>query len=140
MDPAVVAEGVQVREQAELVEHPGPRQYVVVAVVLAAITAVEVAIFYMEALSFILVPALLALSAIKFSLVVLWFMHLKFDSPLFRRLFITGVILALFVFGVVLTIFFTRGGSSPGGDVGTTARGAVHSPSALGWSGHLRTS
>jgi hypothetical protein len=42
---------------------------------------------------------------IKFSLVVLWFMHLRFDSPVFKRLFVAGVILALSVFLVVLLTF-----------------------------------
>ncbi len=133
MDPAATSQGVQIREQAELGHHPGPRQYVNVAIILAVITAVEVAIFYVEALSSVLVPALIALSVIKFALVVLWFMHLKFDSALFRRLFITGVILALFVFGVVLVIFFTRGGASPGGDVGTTAQAGVGSAASSLW-------
>lgn len=139
MDPAAASEGVQVREQAELVEHPSPRQYVNVAIILAIITAVEVAIFYIEALEVILVPALIALSLIKFALVILWFMHLKFDSPLFRRLFVTGVVLALFVFGIVLAIFFTRGGSSPGGDVDTNAQRSVGAAAGSSWHGALRS-
>lgn len=135
MDPGAASQEVQVREQAELGHHPGPRQYVNVAIILALITAVEVAIFYIEALDVILVPALIALSLVKFALVVLWFMHLKFDSPLFKRLFVTGVILALFVFAVVLVIFFTRGGSSPGSDVGTTAQARVGAVASSSWRG-----
>jgi cytochrome c oxidase subunit 4 len=38
-------------------------------------------------------------------MVVLWFMHLRFDSRLFRRLFVTGIVLALFVYTIVLTTF-----------------------------------
>ena len=83
--------------------------------ILAIITAIEVAIYYVSSLKSILVPTLIILSILKFSLVVLWFMHLRFDSLMFRRLFITGVILAFAVFGVVLTIFFTRGGAAPVG-------------------------
>ncbi|MGH2729077.1 MAG: cytochrome C oxidase subunit IV family protein [Actinomycetota bacterium] len=94
-------------------EHPGPKQYVGVAVVLAIITAIEVAIYYIDALQDVLIPFLLAFSFIKFALVVLWFMHLKFDSPLFKRLFVAGLILALVVFAIVLTTFFTRGGAAP---------------------------
>lgn len=94
-------------------EHPGPKQYVGVAVVLAVITAIEVAIYYIDAIRDFLVPFLLAFSFIKFALVVLWFMHLKFDSPLFKRLFVAGLILALAVFAIVLTIFFARGGAAP---------------------------
>jgi cytochrome c oxidase subunit 4 len=97
----------------ELQHHPGPRQYVMVAAVLAIITAAEVAIYYIGALKSVLVPFLLAFSAVKFVLVVLWFMHLKFDSRLFRRLFVTGFILAMIVFTIVLSTFFF-GPETPG--------------------------
>jgi cytochrome c oxidase subunit 4 len=102
-------------EQVELSHHPAPRQYVGVATILAIITAIEVAIYYVSSLRSVLVPLLIIMSVIKFSMVVLWFMHLRFDSLVFRRLFITGVILAFVVFGVVLTIFFTQGGAAPVG-------------------------
>jgi cytochrome c oxidase subunit 4 len=85
--------------------HPGPKEYVKIAAILAVITAIEVAIFYIDFLAPVLVPALLVLSAIKFSMVVLWFMHLKFDSPLFGRLFVAGLALALTLFIVVLLTF-----------------------------------
>jgi cytochrome c oxidase subunit 4 len=94
-------------------EHPSPKQYVGVAVVLAIITGIEVAIYYIDALEDLLIPFLLAFSFIKFALVVLWFMHLKFDSPLFKRLFVAGLILALAVFAIVLSTFFARGGAAP---------------------------
>ena len=98
----------------ELHHHPGPRQYVGVAFVLAVITAAEVVIYYIGALRSVLVPFLLAFSAVKFVLVVMWFMHLKFDSHLFRRLFVTGFILAMIVFAIVLSIFFFGPGTAPG--------------------------
>jgi hypothetical protein len=50
----------------------------------------------------------------KFALVALWFMHLKFDSRLFRRLFVAGLLIALAVFAIVLGTFFARGGAAPG--------------------------
>jgi cytochrome c oxidase subunit IV len=84
-----------------------------VAVVLAIVTAFEVAIYYVTAIGDLLVPMLLAFAFIKFFLVATWFMHLKFDSHLFRRLFVAGLILALLVFGVVLWNFFARGGPAP---------------------------
>jgi cytochrome c oxidase subunit 4 len=114
MDPQPTEHHIESGEHYELEHHPGPRQYVTVAVVLAVVTAIEVAIYYMTALEDVLVPALLAFSFLKFALVVLWFMHLKFDSRLFRRLFITGLILALAVFAIVLGTFFARGGAAPG--------------------------
>jgi cytochrome c oxidase subunit 4 len=85
--------------------HPSDLQYVYVALVLAAITAAEVGIYYAKSLGALLVVILVVLSIIKFSIVVLWFMHLRFDSKLFRRLFVTGIGLALFVYGIVLTTF-----------------------------------
>jgi cytochrome c oxidase subunit IV len=90
----------------EDVGHPGPRQYVIVAVVLAVVTAMEVGLFYVGFLpSPVVVASLLVLMAIKFALVVLWFMHLRFDSPIYKRLFVAGLALASSVFVIVLVTF-----------------------------------
>jgi cytochrome c oxidase subunit 4 len=94
-----------VAEEPELAVHPGPRQYVMVALVLAIATAIEVAWYYASVPHPVFVALLLALSFLKFSLVVLWFMHLRFDSRIFRRLFATGLALALSVYLIVLVIF-----------------------------------
>ena len=81
--------------------HPGAREYIGIAIVLTVITAIEVAVFYIPSLKSMLVPILLTLSALKFALVAMWYMHLKFDARLFSWLFVvpmliaTGVILAL---------------------------------------------
>lgn len=105
---------VEPAEAEELQEHPRPRQYVTVAVILGVITAFEVGIYYLGSLRVILVPTLIVFAFLKFSLVVLWFMHLRFDSRLFLRLFVTGLVLAGLVFAVVLVTFFTHlGGPSP---------------------------
>jgi cytochrome c oxidase subunit 4 len=88
--------------------HPTPRQYVKVAIILFIVTAAEVAIYYIPALEGLLVPLLLLFAVIKFVLVMLWFMHLRFDSRLFRRLFVTGIVFAVVVFAVVLATFFAR--------------------------------
>ncbi|HEX9312114.1 MAG TPA: cytochrome C oxidase subunit IV family protein [Actinomycetota bacterium] len=93
-----------VLREPELAVHPGPRQYVVVAVVLAALTALEVAVYYTDIPHPLLVSLLTFFAFWKFVLVVLWFMHLRFDSVIFRRLFITGLSLA---FGVYLIVLFT---------------------------------
>jgi len=85
--------------------HPSDKQYVMVALVLAAITLAEVLVYYVESLEGLLVPILAVMSIVKFALVVLWFMHLRFDSRLFRRLFFTGVALALFCYIAVLSTF-----------------------------------
>lgn len=81
--------------------------YVLVGVILTVITAVEVAIFYIEALAPVLVPALLTLSAAKFAIVVLFYMHLRYDHPIFRRVFFGPAGLALLVIvGLVLLFKF----------------------------------
>ncbi len=86
-------------------DHPSELEYIKVALVLALITAAEVAVYYVKSLEGLLVPILVVFSTIKFSLVVLWFMHLRFDSRLFRRLFVTGILLAFFCFVIVLSTF-----------------------------------
>jgi len=82
--------------------HPGPFEYIKVAFVLAAVTAAEVIVYYMSGLKSVLVPVLVGMSALKFALVGLYFMHLKFDTRLFRRLFALGIALAIIVYSVVL--------------------------------------
>lgn len=86
--------------------HPGPKEYVKIAIVLAVVTLLEIGLFYVEAIpDLVLTLSLLVLAIIKFALVALWFMHLRFDSPLFSRLFVTGIALAVTVFVVVLLTF-----------------------------------
>jgi cytochrome c oxidase subunit IV len=86
--------------------HPGPLEYIRVAVFLAVVTGFEVAIYYVRSAKGILAPVLIVLSVVKFAMVGLYFMHLKFDTHLFRRLFILGIILALIVYAVALTTLF----------------------------------
>jgi cytochrome c oxidase subunit 4 len=58
------------------------------------------------------VPSLLAMSAIKFAIVVAFYMHLKYDHKLFRALFTgplflaaTTLIALLFLFGQLVARF-----------------------------------
>jgi cytochrome c oxidase subunit 4 len=86
--------------------HPSDRSYVGIAVVLAALTALEVVSYYVEEqLGGLLVPALMIMMVVKFVLVVAWFMHLRFDSNLFTRVFVSGLVLAIGVYAVTLTTF-----------------------------------
>ena len=85
--------------------HPGARAYVTVAVILAIITSVEVAVYYIEAVRPLLAPILLTLSAVKFAAVVLWFMHLKFDNRLFSSFFVGGLFLAGALMIALLALF-----------------------------------
>lgn len=85
--------------------HASPAFYWAIGGVLTVITAIEVAIFYIPALSGVLVPSLLALSAAKFLLVVMFFMHLKFDSRIFSGLFLAGMVLAMFMTTALVVLF-----------------------------------
>jgi len=86
--------------------HPSNRTYVLVAAILGVITAVEVAVFYLEVLHPALVPILLTLSAAKFTMVVGFFMHLKFDARLYRALFVGPLLVAI---AVMMAMFLLYG-------------------------------
>jgi cytochrome c oxidase subunit 4 len=86
--------------------HPSDAQYILIALILAIVTAIEVAVYYIKGLGDAGNPLLLILAATKFIIVVSFFMHLRFDSKLLRRVFVTGIILALSVY---LIVFFSLG-------------------------------
>jgi cytochrome c oxidase subunit 4 len=78
-------------------DHPSEKKYWVIAALLGAITAVEVALSYID-LGAAIAPLLLVGMAAKFFIVASYFMHLKFDSRVTRRLFISGLSLAVFCY------------------------------------------
>ncbi|HUR76522.1 MAG TPA: cytochrome C oxidase subunit IV family protein [Acidimicrobiales bacterium] len=85
-------------------DHPSDWTYIKVALVLGVMTAIEVALSYVEVgEERITVGLLLAFAVAKFATVVAYFMHLKFDHPWFRRLFVTGIVLAVFCYVVYLS-------------------------------------
>ena len=76
--------------------HPTWKQYKWVALILTLITVVEVWIYYTPfTQSKLFVPTLLIMSAVKFAIVVLFYMHLKYDARLFRALFTGPLIIAV---------------------------------------------
>jgi cytochrome c oxidase subunit IV len=77
--------------------HPTWKQYKWVALILLVITVVEVWVYYIPSFvaSKLFVPALLIMSAVKFAIVVLYYMHLKYDARLFRALFTGPLIIAV---------------------------------------------
>lgn len=90
--------------------HPTWKQYKWVALILTVITIVEVWIYYIPAFvaSRLFVPSLLIMSAVKFAIVVMFYMHLRYDHKLFRVLFtgplviaILSLIALMFLFGQV---------------------------------------
>ena len=88
-------------------EHPSDFMYVKIAIFLAVLTAIEVALSYVEVGNQTSTNALLLVfAAVKFATVALYFMHLKFDNRVLRRLFVTGIVLAIFCY---LAYLFTLG-------------------------------
>lgn len=85
--------------------HPGARTYVLVGVILAIITFAEVFFYTQESVRAFLVPLLLVLSASKFALVVGFYMHLRFDHPLFFGVFGFGLLVAGSVITALLFLF-----------------------------------
>lgn len=87
-------------------EHQGlsDRQYVYVALILAALTATEVSTYFVD-FGPLFMPVLLVLMVVKFVTVVSYFMHLKFDNKLFSYLFYSGLILAISVYIGFLATF-----------------------------------
>jgi cytochrome c oxidase subunit 4 len=88
--------------EAHAEKHPGVLEYSQIGLVLFVITAIEVGIYYVGLSFNALVVSLLVLSLIKFTLVVAWFMHLRFDNKLFMTLFLAGLFTAFIVFSVVI--------------------------------------
>ena len=90
--------------------HASNRFYIAIAVILAILTALEVMVFYVEALAPVLVPILLLMMAAKFALVVMFFMHLKFDGALLTGIFLWGLFIATAIILALLAIFGKFGG------------------------------
>jgi cytochrome c oxidase subunit IV len=88
-------------------DHPTPGTYAKIGLVLFVLTALEVGLYeftYGEnsgpighQIAPFFVPLLLLLSAVKFALVAMYYMHLKGDSKLFSGVFVFPLIIATVV-------------------------------------------
>jgi cytochrome c oxidase subunit IV len=89
--------------------HVGWKKYVVVGIILAVVTAVEVAAVETHIIPpSIVIPMLLVLTAAKFFLVVLYYMHLKMDNAIFGRVFWAPMFLSvLVVVGLIILFHLT---------------------------------
>ncbi|MGE3270309.1 MAG: cytochrome C oxidase subunit IV family protein [Chloroflexota bacterium] len=94
--------------------HPGSQTYIVVALILCAITAIEVWVYYIPALLPYIFPILTVLSVVKFVMVVGWFMHLKFDHISFTWYFGGGLGLALTMASALVLLQIATHGLPPG--------------------------
>jgi cytochrome c oxidase subunit 4 len=94
-----------VPEGGEHGAHPTDAQYIKIAGILAAITAAEVGVYYIKSgLKDGFAPLLIVMAAIKFFIVGSYFMHLRFDNRVLRRLFVTGIVLAIIIYIIVFLL------------------------------------
>lgn len=85
-------------------EHASIRTYLIVAAILTAVTALEFGVIYVRRLAPVLVPLLLTLSIGKFALVVMFFMHLRYDSRVLTLLFVAPLVLATGLIVALVTL------------------------------------
>jgi cytochrome c oxidase subunit 4 len=107
-EPAVEMHGAagpqEPGHEAHQAAHPSDRKYVIIAIILAVITAAEVGTYFLEDPSTAMLALLLfPMMVVKFAIVCGWFMHLRYDNPLFRRVFVFGLVLAVAVYMAALT-------------------------------------
>ena len=93
------------RQRAQAASHPTPMTYLKVAAVLIALTAIEVVVFYIDPLKPAFVPIFLLLSLAKFTLVIMFYMHLKMDNRFFSGAFVGGLLLAVAVVVGLMSLF-----------------------------------
>jgi len=86
--------------------HATTATYLRIAAILVMITLIEVGVFYVPTFQALLVPILLVLSAVKFTLVAMFYMHLKFDNRFFAFLFGGPLLLGVAVVVSLLFIFY----------------------------------
>ena len=83
--------------------HASPKFYWMIGIILAVLTAFEIAAFYVKPPFEI--GILLILSAVKFILVTGFFMHLKFDHKVFTVVFVAGLVLAVFMVSALIVLY-----------------------------------
>ena len=105
---SAVTEPVEPAEHHHLsdeIDHPTNLTFIKIALILAAITALETSTYWWpESTHTAAMITLIVLMTVKFFMILLWFMHLKFDSPIFSMMFYIGLVLAI---GVYLVALFT---------------------------------
>src|SRR5215210_5805078 len=85
--------------------HPvhGTRTYWMIGVYLFVLTALEIGAYFMEGtLGAAATPVILSLSAAKYILVAMFFMHLKYDSKMFTGVFLFPMALATLVISALI--------------------------------------
>jgi cytochrome c oxidase subunit IV len=91
--------------------HASDRTYLKVGSILFILTAVEIGLFFVEDMLasdwslYLLIASLIILSAIKFVLVVMYYMHLKWDDRMFTWFFISGMVVATAIILAMMAMY-----------------------------------
>jgi cytochrome c oxidase subunit IV len=85
-------------------EHASVATYIKVALILTAVTALEVGVIYIRQLTPIIVPLLLVMSVAKFMLVVMFFMHLRYDARPLSFVFVGPLVIAVLLGIALMTL------------------------------------
>jgi cytochrome c oxidase subunit 4 len=93
-----------VEDEHDIAHSGGDLLYVKIALLLGALTGIEVLTYFLDFGS-AAVGVLLGLMTIKFAIVGLYFMHLKFDNKLFTQMFVAGILFAVVVYCAMLATF-----------------------------------
>jgi cytochrome c oxidase subunit 4 len=96
-----VTEDALTHEDAGTHAGPGPRLYIGVWAALIALTGATVGAAALD-LRHVSTLAALAIAVAKASLVLLYFMHLRYEKPLFRYMLLA----VLLIFGIFLGLIF----------------------------------
>src|SRR5215207_8239411 len=106
-------------------DHPTPGTYAKIGLVLFVLTALEVGLYEFtfgdhagplgHQIQPFFIPLLLALSAVKFALVAMFYMHLRDDSTLFTGVFVFPLTIAAIVIVAMIALMayhwtFSRSG------------------------------
>ena len=86
--------------------HATVATYLRIAVVLAIVTAMEISLLYIPGLpNHVMVAGLIVMSIVKFALVVGFYMHLRYDHPILRALFVGPLLVACGIILALMALF-----------------------------------
>lgn len=98
-------------EHSENAHHPSDRTYLKIGSLLFILTAVEIALYFVEDAFesdwslYVLIASLIILSSIKFVLVVMYYMHLKWDDRMFTWFFLAGMFVAAAIILAMMAMY-----------------------------------
>ena len=104
-DDALKATDQPTHASQEEGHHPTVRTYIIIALILGVITLIEFGVFYLEFNRILFILVFIVLSGVKFAIVIMYYMHLKFDDILFSRLFLGGLAIAAAALFALLALF-----------------------------------